>query len=430
MKRPGLAFSGFGKALGAFAIAFASQLGLLASATMAEAQSRYACSALSGGTLPVIEGEDGTFFRPDPDLIVNARFPLPIVDRIASVSEALDSRGSQLIVVPVPPRGLILSEALGFQAQTFGFDVRVAETLYDDTIKRLDAAGVATVNALDALRAWEDELPMFRSDARLTNEGIRLVAGAVAARLGNTAVANRFSVSKAEQVEVPSHQHQQIQAKCGLNIPPPVTTSYNTVSLTASVEGEEVLLAGSGLMAGEGLMARALFATAIGQDVRHIVADESPLDALIAAVASDAFQVKAPDVVVWMVPVANDLGKFGERPWREIEGMARRSCRAISSGDVVRSGGTIDVDLSDIAIRSDLALLLTLDDVSANEARFAFGDEGGLSYTRTIKRFGLAAGTERFMMPLDGRSAEGATTARVVVESGLGDVPSIAICGV
>ncbi len=430
MKRPGLAFSGFGKAFEVLAFGLALGVSLLAQTTEAEARSKYACSTLSGGTLPVIEGDNGTFFRPDPDLIVDARFPLPIIEQIALVSDALENRGSQLVVVPLPSKGMVLAEELSAQAQTFGFDGVLAETLYDDTIRRLEGSGVAAVNALDALRGWEDELPMFRSDARLTNEGIRLLADAVATRLGSAAQPGRFSATMADMVEVPSLQHQQTQAKCSLTIPAPTTTSYNTISLTASTQGAEVVLAGSGMMAGEGLMARALFATAIGHDVRHIVAKDAPLDALIAAVASTEFQIRAPDIVVWAMPVTDDLGAFGTRPWREIKGLAQRSCRAIEAGRVTRAESTIDVDLSDIALRSDLALLLTLDEVSAAEARFEFGDDTDALQRRTIKRFGLAEGTERFLMPLDLWSGEDISVARISVNAGLGEVPSVAICGI
>lgn len=183
-------------------------------------------------------------------------------------------------------------------------------------------------------------------------------------------------------------------------------------------------------MSGEGLMARALFAAAIGQDVNHIVAEGAPLDALISAVSSTDFQAKAPDLVVWAMAVTDDLGAFGVRPWHEITGLAKQSCRAIASGDVERSENTIDVDLSDIPLRRDLALLVALDEVLAKQAGFEFSDQEGGSLSRTIRRFGLADGTERFLMPLEAGGGSDIHSVRVTIDTGLGDVPSVAICGI
>ena len=184
MMETGLARTKLCRAFATLVVAGASYL---AAPFDAVAQSRYACSGLEGGTLSVIEAESGMFFRPVPDLIANTRFPEPIVAQIALVAEALESRGSRLVVVPVPSKGLVFQDALGKDAQRFAFDPAIAETLYDDTIARLESQGVTAVNALDALRAWDGEAPMFSSDPRLTNAGIRMLAEAVAERIGTSA---------------------------------------------------------------------------------------------------------------------------------------------------------------------------------------------------------------------------------------------------
>ena len=209
-----------------------------------------------------------------------------------------------------------------------------------------------------------------------------------------------------------------------------MTTGYDTVSLTSAVRGENVLLAGSGLMAGEGLMARALFATALGKDVRHVVSEDAPLDALLAAVSSTAFQLRAPDVVVWAMPVTADLGAFGQRPWREAKGLVRSSCRAVSAGQASRAGDTINVDLSDIVQAQNLGIMLTLDGNASSEARFTFLTGDAKAYSRTLRRVGLEDGTERFLMPLEARAGDEIASVSITIPSGLGDVPALAICGI
>ena len=103
----------------------AAALVLTAPATLA--QSVYGCSDLDGRhSLPSVEGADGIFFHVDPDLMMFHPFSDETAQDMSALSQALASRGTTLIYVPLPTKALAMPEHLPQAARDHGFEATVA----------------------------------------------------------------------------------------------------------------------------------------------------------------------------------------------------------------------------------------------------------------------------------------------------------------
>ena len=394
----------------------------------AEAQSRFACSDLDRAATPVFEGETGIFFRPDPDLVSETRLPQFVIDRIGAISDALASRGTRLVVVPIPTKGLIHADEIGPEGAIFGFDVDLARTLWNDTHARLALAGVTSVDALEALTSLSEARPVFATDPRLTNSGIRAIAELTGRSLGAPARSRRIKMVAAGSAAVPSVQHQQIQAQCNISIPLPRTISFDTVSLTASEPEEHALIVGAGAMSGTGLAAETLFEAALSQGVSHVVTEGRPLEAILQVLAGDSFQTAPPDTLIWTFPIETDLARHGVRPFLEAAGLARHGCREIAPMLVDREEGRVLVDLTAAASVSDIGVMLTMPDSPRDAIAYTLHDDAGAARSRSLIRHGGA--TTRFLIPMGTADLPGATSLEITVPGPMTTVPSVAFCGV
>ncbi|MFC6585186.1 alginate O-acetyltransferase AlgX-related protein [Sulfitobacter aestuariivivens] len=119
----------------------------------AAAQSAYDCRALEvHGALPAIEGRDGVFFRIDPDMHAYQTLSDESIALIGELSRALRSRGTTLVLMPVPGRGHVLAHQLPAMAQHVGFDPDIATAVHRDVMQRLAGAGIAVADPRRALR--------------------------------------------------------------------------------------------------------------------------------------------------------------------------------------------------------------------------------------------------------------------------------------
>ena len=392
----------------------------------AHAQSAYACNGLENATVPVVEGRDGMFFQIETDLLSDTRIPWPVIDEIARVSEAFAKRGSELVVVPLPTKGLVASERLGSHAQTHGFNEPVAERLYRETLARLSSSGVTAVDALGALRAPGEESAYLASDPRLSNAGILRLSEAVATALGQGLAAG--NAKQAGRSTVPSVLHQQIQARCNLTLPQPETVVFDTVSLTASVPSEQVVLVSAGQMSGEGLQAVGLFETAMGRDVAHVEVSGNPVEAMLSVVANDAFHERLPEAVVWILPVSVDLASRGFQPFHEMSGLVSRACRSVSSVQRTDDEDATFLDLSQMPVTPDIGLMVDLEGEGSRRVDFVLTKESGATFRRSVVRLGDP--TPRVLLPFSGLRAEEITSVTVRVDGAETDVKQLSFCGV
>ena len=227
-----------GAHLRAAACAFA-----LGAAQGVAAQPAYECGDLeTHAALPAVQGLEGIFFRLDPDLRMDQSITDHAIALIADLDRALAARGTTLVLLPVPSRALVLSDRLPPMAGHLGYDAGVARSVHLDTMRRLEAAGLAVADPLPALRdaALRGEEVLFPTDPRPTPGGARLMAQAVAdllaahptpAALPRAGIA---SVATGAAADLPSPMRARLQLACRDPLPAPRSESHTTTGATFS----------------------------------------------------------------------------------------------------------------------------------------------------------------------------------------------------
>ncbi len=420
----------------------------LLSGTQALAQSAYGCTNLAGShNMPSVEGNSGVFFRIDPDLHMFHSISDQSVARLAKLSAALKAAGTTLIYVPVPTRALAMPDKLPHMALDYGFQVDLAATVYDDTIRRLIRAQVLAVNLRSALRlSAQNALPFFATDPRLTPEGAQQMAQAIAKMISQTdgsdgAVKAQFATTAGLPKIWPSAMRNKLQRHCMLELPAVkapehITAMMQTRALDANnsifedrTAGHRIALVGTDITGSAVSNLAGFLSQETGLDViEYSVPDGGSFAAISSYLTSFAFQKLQPDYLVWANPVSNSLAEFGDQPFRELTAAATGGCHI--AVPVMRGAKptSIRADLRGLAAGQSYTLYLDADGARAYEARFDFISHQGLVRTKHIIRHPDQVKTGRFYMPLSGLWREGAQAVDISLDVPFGPGTRISAC--
>ena len=403
---------------------------LLAGAAPALAQSPHACVRLHQSPVPSIEGLEGMFFRIDPDLLMDTRLPETMIDDIARLSEVLAARGTKLVFVPVPTKALAMPDQLGPEASRYGYNPRLARALYADTIAILRSKGITTVDAVQAFAGYSQEQPVFfRTDPRLSNEGLRRLARATADELGPEYLGSMaFSLVEETEVILESHQRFGMQLSCQGTLPEVRARTARLASNGGTpTDDQTIAVVGSDLAGGPDREFGSFLARYLRRRVDHDVRSEDAHAALAAYLTSDRFRLEPPNLLIWHVPIWQNPAAFGDQPFRELIAAASDACQPLS-GLLLSDDGTLSVDLSGIDQGTGRSLRFDGGDATVTEATFRFTSPNGTERTRRVIRKDPEIATPRIYMPLSGLWPEGANQLAVTAEAQGEMTPRISVC--
>lgn len=126
----------------------------------------------------LVQGSDGWLFRSEADLLELFGPTQLGLARMSDLRQALRRRGTELVIVMQPPRGLMHLDKL--KNSSFPYNAGVARASYERTLRDLRAAGFV-VPALERLLSAKNTNRYFwRTDHHWTPEGTRLTAQIVA----------------------------------------------------------------------------------------------------------------------------------------------------------------------------------------------------------------------------------------------------------
>ncbi|MEM8870985.1 MAG: hypothetical protein AAGE38_11325 [Pseudomonadota bacterium] len=421
--------------------------GVCAAVGPAAAQSAYGCRALTeAGHLASVEGADGVFYRIDPDLAMYHPFTDETVEAVGALSDALATRGTQLVYVPVPTKSLAMPAYLPREAADFGFDPTLATTVYLDMLRRLEARGVAAVDARLAMRGTDEGLPMFHTDPRWTANGARRVAAAVGARLDTASARTdsdraRYASHPTGPVTIPSDKRSALQRYCSRALPEARSESYATARLqdrTATAAGTVLFDRGTGAkrLAVVGTeytaLAAANFAGFLSEytgldTIQYAVPQGGAFAAISSYLTSRAFQESPPRVLVWENPIHASLARFGHQPMGELIAAATDNCRVPLPLSGQGGLAPLVADLSALDPSQDYTLMFD-SGAGGTEVAFRFTGISGFSHTRHIIRHEGQAATGRFYLPLTGVPIEELNAVEISTDADLGATPRLAAC--
>ena len=391
------------------------------------AQSSYGCEDLDRSAVPAIEGNAGTFFRIDPDLLMDTRLPAPMIESVAAISRNLASHGTRLIYVPVPTKALVQAEDLGSEAVRLGYDVRLARALYADSIVHLRSEGITTVDAVQALASAPSNQPaFFRTDPRMTNEGLRNLAHAIADEAGEGLVGDvAYTTTIGEVIDLVSPDRFRLQLSCQAELPGVSMRSFTTTTQATTREHTPVALVGSTISGGDERDLPGFLAAALRRPVTHVTFAESAHAAMLGYLTSEEFGQQRPEVIVWLVPIWQNPALYGDQPFREIAAAAADRCtdpRRVPKSD----SGQYKIDLDRHSASDNLRL--EIGGVPIANATFRFISPTGQTRTRRVVRQDPGAMASAIFMPLSGLWPEGAASVTVEVDAAPANAPTISVC--
>ncbi|MHA3976858.1 alginate O-acetyltransferase AlgX-related protein [Halovulum sp. GXIMD14794] len=416
----------------------------LATDANAQLRSAYGCEGLEDAPrVASIEGRGGVFFRLRPDLQMTHPFSDEVIEDLGKLSRALARRGTLLVYAPVPTKALAMPQDLPAEAADYGYDPLIAGTVYEELMGRLRDADVATADLRAAMRAlWPQAQPFFEADPRMSVDGARAAARAVAAIVRDrlpAAGGTRFASVSTGRIELASQHRTLMQRHCSATLPQVATDVFETRALSASGGGESgamfldrrapdrLVLVGTEHSATTEVNFAGFLAEATGMEVERIAQPGGgAFGAITAYLTSRAFQDAPPTVLVWENPIENNLGGLADQPMRELIAAASAACRVpltmVMRGDPRR----LDVDLSGQPV---VGHMIQFDaDTTAEAVRFRFVTSEGRARSRTIRRPEGQPANGRFFVPVDGLFAEAPTALEIDLPVPVGEAPSLSIC--
>ncbi len=416
-----------------------------------EPQSAYGCRNIEEiSELQMIEGKDGMFFRILADLRLQHAFTDQTVDNIAAMAKALEKKGTTLIYMPLPTKSQVLPELVPAKAALYGFDAGIAAQVYSDVVRRLNDKGVTAVDIATPMRQNDmngfGEYSFFKSDFHWTAHGASIAAEAVAERLKQLPAYSDISPVRFDMQEVApepefSSMRELLQRHCISNLPAVTAHSYRAVRAdepAAVAAGSLDIFGGSDetsiALIGTSYSDKAIsnFAgfiehwTGVPVD-NYSISGGNQFGAILSYITTREFQEQRPRFLLWENPIYNNLGQFGDAPWKEIIAATIGECASPLSGTAVNDT-TLEVPLSGVKLTASDVLLADIGADQGRKVTFQFTGKDGQVNTRSIDRGDRLRSTGRFYLSLGGLPAGSFNKVNVKFDTTLAEGASLSVC--
>ena len=418
-------------------------------ATTAAADSNFDCYGLATDSeLPTVEGKDGVFFRIKTDLRMNHPFSDQSVEQVAELSRALAENGTTLIFVPIPTKSVTMPDYLPEEAALYGFDLDIAVAVHQDILDRLNAAGVTTVDAREAMRETTDgDLPFFKADFHWSAAGARETAQAIAETIQGFPTYEELDPTQFETTPLVvgiafSGMRRELQEHCMDTLPEAETMTYETTQTEALDLGE----GGLDLFGDEEITTQvALLGTSFSDSpinnfpgflaeytqlevVNYALTGGNQFGAMTSYLTSTEFQETRPRFLVWENPIYTNLAQYGDQPMRELIAAAGQTCTVPLDAQVDDTNSVITVDLTPYDLGPEDTIFFDIHQLAGTKANFQFQSHDGLKRNKIIERGERLSRTGRFYMPLSGLWADGAASVDISTSGPFTTQPSVFAC--
>ena len=410
------------------------------------APSAYGCSNLTEDNLtPILEGEDGIFYRIYADIRLQHPFSDRAVALMGELAEALRARGTTLVYLAVPTKSQAMPDQLPELAKLYGFSIEEATGVYRSVVDRLEAAGVVAVDGQKALLAAEPGAPpFFGTDFHWNAEGARLMAVEIADVLrgldGYDALdKTSYETTEAGMARAFSGLRRQIQKKCVDEIPQAETMTYETVQQAGASLGAadlfgnaetraQVVIAGTSFADMEIAHFEGWLAQYSELEVfNYAITGGNQFGAMLSYLTSDDFRDDPPHYLIWENPIYNNLLQYGEQPMHELISAAGDNCTLPLAAD--RADATsLSVDLSGWKTIDGDVIHAAAGAEGPRKVTFTAHLADGSTRSNFIERGTRLRATGHFYMPLSGFGTQGITRLDVTFDRAVPDSAALTLC--
>jgi alginate biosynthesis protein AlgX len=274
---------------------------------------------LDSGRVALARGTADAYFEVPKDLTDVYDLNGETLAFVAQLGKLLAAHGSQLIALPVPPKGLTLHGSLDPEdPNQRSFSRKSALASYRRVAAQLRAAGIAVADLGAVLdKPVLAESFYFKRDRIWRPEGARYAAEQVARLiladpLGSALPRQVHRTAQIAMVEHRSSTSDQLQRACQQVLKPETAPLFRTTADpvaaddtgTPSNRRPTVVVAGSHLSASPLANFAGFLSEMTGLSVNNASgADDSVYDTLLALVTSPGFASMAPRYLVWEFPL-------------------------------------------------------------------------------------------------------------------------------
>ena len=265
----------------------------------------------------IVPGKDGWFFRADGDFRSDFSYDERAIAGFQSISNALKAKGVTLVVAIIPPKGIVVPEALAPEvAQQRNFDAKAALQSYKDLLEQMRDADLHFVG----VDTFDPARPFFlKADQHWSQAGTDRMAQAVAEYVKTLPVykdlpKQKFQTVVAGTYDFPGKYTDALRKICGVTTIPN-ETDIEAVTSPAEAEVTEDAMFGDQpapkvILVGTSNSKReddSNFAGALkehlGTDViNNAISGVGYDDPLLIYLGSDEFKADPPKLIVWEIP--------------------------------------------------------------------------------------------------------------------------------
>jgi len=315
---------------------------LLASAVLAgaaQAAPRFSCPDVEAGKIEgnyfknrIFQGLDGWFYREGSDVQDFYSYGPDTLSFIGRFASALKQRDVQLVVMPVPPKGIIDAEFAGPSIGADTFDPHMATAEMENLLVALKGVGVLPVDVIAASAATKQANFFFARDLHWRPEGAQI--GAQAVRKALEADPTYAELSKktyqtsvvAKDQPMRSAVLQALQRMCVDTLPQERTDLYETAAGEATADdllggdaATPVALVGTSFSDLETFNFAGFLSQALELEVANFaVSGGGSFTSILGYTMSNSLEEMPPKFLVWENPAYNRLDADGIGYFRQI----------------------------------------------------------------------------------------------------------------
>ena len=283
----------------------------------------------------LVQGKDGWLFRTEDDLLMRYGLTPESFQAIAGISRFLDTLGVRLVMVPLPPRGLMAWSKLP-DSHAAGANRDVAGFSYQALLADLRGRGVV-VPDLGQLVYQPLEQPFyFRRDHHWTPYGARMVA-----ELTAQAIRELPAYEELPRTQMNTQQEgilrksgtyaEAVKRICGFSYPEQVIPRFTTsveaaggADLFGDAQKPRILLAGTS-NSDPAYNFAGFLAQSLEVDVFNAAVAGGGLAAsMVQLLADPEFRQDPPDILVWEMPAYSNFND--EAMYRQLLTLVHDGC--------------------------------------------------------------------------------------------------------
>lgn len=257
----------------------------------------------------VIEGKDGWLFRTDAELEWLEPNDPEMLESLKRFIAALNARGSQVLLFPQPPRGLV--ETAMLKDETLKkFDIDQLQRRYSELISQLRSIGALVADGTAFSRNTEGQY-FYKRDGHWKASGAQRAAKLIAKQTMMSGF--NFPTKQYETLETGvsgsrGTMSHVVSTLCGLIYPIEYSPSFQTKApgaddLFGDEEAPEVALVGTSFSATPSYNFLGFLRSALSADVYQAAISGGGFDgAMTQYLASDLYQQHPPKLIIWEFP--------------------------------------------------------------------------------------------------------------------------------